>query len=146
MREILFRGKSVATQRWVKGFFFKDENGKAYMGYMKKERFYPDTRDYQVVEFYENNPTYAWIFVKEEVAPETVGQYTGLNDKHGVQIFEGDIVLKRTYQGKKKFPVSYHDGMFHCGWGGGSSTATHGYTLADKQIEVVGNEYDNEEE
>lgn len=80
-----------------------------------------------------------------EVDCKTLGQYTGLDDKNGVPIFEGDIVMKRTYQGKKPFPVTFTDGMFHCGWGGGSSTATHGYTLADKQIEVVGNIYDNPE-
>ena len=43
------------------------------------------------------------------------------------------------------FSVAYHDSMFHCGWGGGSSTVTHGYTLADKQIEVIGNVYNNPE-
>lgn len=80
-----------------------------------------------------------------EVDYNTIGQYTGLDDKNGAPIFEGDIVMKRTYQGKKPFPVTFTDGMFHCGWGGGSSTATHGYTLADKQIEVVGNIYDNPE-
>lgn len=80
-----------------------------------------------------------------EIDYETIGQYTGLDDKNGVPIFEGDIVMKRTYQGKKPFPVTFTDGMFHCGWGGGSSTATHGYTLADKQIEVIGNIYDNPE-
>lgn len=80
-----------------------------------------------------------------EVDCKTLGQYTGLDDKNGVPIFEGDIVMKRTYQGKKPFPVTFTDGMFHCGWGGGSSTATHGYTLADKQIEVIGNIYDNPE-
>ena len=80
-----------------------------------------------------------------EVDYETIGQYTGLDDKNGVPIFEGDIVLKRTHHGKKPFPVAFTDGMFHCGWGGGSSTATHGYTLADKQIEVIGNIYDNPE-
>lgn len=80
-----------------------------------------------------------------EVDYKTISQYTGLTDKNGVKIFEGDIVMKRTYQGKKPFPVTFTDGMFHCGWGGGSSTATHGYTLADKQIEVIGNIYDNPE-
>ena len=76
---------------------------------------------------------------------DTVGQYTGMIDKNGVKIFEGDIVLKRTHNGKKPIPVTFHDGMFHCGWGGGSSTATHAYTLNDKQIEVIGNIYDNPE-
>lgn len=132
MREILFRAKDYRTGQWVYGIYFKNPVSRFNEG-----AYYPQI----IPEIHGVHDTIERCSIVED----TLGQYTGLIDKNGVKIFEGDIVLKRTYQGKKPFPVAYHDGMFHCGWGGGSSTATHGYTLADKQIEVIGNVYDNPE-
>lgn len=120
----IYRGKRIDTGEWGEGYF---------IGLQSK------LTGKDIFLIVDENEVY------HKVDPETIGEYTGITDKNGVRIFEGDIVLKRTYQGKKPFPVAYHDGMFHCGWGGGSSTATHGYTLADKQIEVIGNIYDNPE-
>ncbi len=126
MREILFRAKDIDTDafpEWIYGYAVFD----AY------------TSEWAI--FNENDgETFGCT-----VNPDTLCQYTGVTDKNGNKIFEGDIVLKRTYNGKKPIPVTFHDGMFHCGWGGGSSTATHAYTLNDKQIEVIGNIYDNPE-
>lgn len=131
MREILFRGISSNNLEWV------------YGSYVHRTDYYmaPDDSHFILTggEFDCDH------YDDELVEPETVGQWTGLVDKNGVKIFEGDIVLKRTYNGKKRFPVTFSGGMFHCGYGGGSSTATHPYTLDDKQIEVVGNIYDNNE-
>lgn len=131
MRNILFRAKRIDNDEWAYGYHIKTHD-------------YLDNREIHLIVGIDSTsfPTNE-ITDTNEIDPETLGRYTELNDKHGIKIFEGDIVLKRTYQGKKPFPVAYHDGMFHCGWGGGSSTATHGYTLADKQIEVIGNVYDN---
>lgn len=128
IREIIFRGKRSDNGEWVYGFYsaLPDCAGTVYM--IETPKANPD----------ETNRTYF-------VDPSTVGQFTGLTDKNGKKIFEGDIVLKRTYHGKEPRRVVFSFGCFHCGFGGGSSTATHPYTLDDKQIEVIGTIHDNPE-
>lgn len=127
MREILFRGKRIASGEWVEGQY-------AYL-------LNPRTEDGEPIKhmILDGTP------FGQTVDPTTIGQYTGLTDRNGQKIFEGDVVLKRTYLGKKPFPVTFGGGMFHCGFGVGSSTALHRYSLEDKQIEVIGNIHDNYE-
>ncbi len=117
MREIEFRGKRKDNGEWVYGSLLVDEIQNSYLIIDNKEG------------------------VGKEVIPETIGQYTGLKDKNGKNIYEGDIFSL----GSKKilYIVEWLDNGFQGRQNGNKSTV--GLTYWNSDIEVIGNIYDNSE-
>lgn len=132
MREILFRGKRKDNGEWVYGDFDQYNDTLTYIRSWVKIVPY--------LEAVERN-----VF---PIQKETVGQYTGLTDKNGKKIFEGDIV-RTVYDGIKNIFVVVWDneeldfkatnGKENYGPGGFE------YLPCCEEVKVIGNIYDNPE-
>lgn len=129
-REILFKGKRVDNGEWVEGFYCP----RPYSHFPCEPSIFPiATIDKE------------WYGI--EVIPETVGQYTGLNDKNNVKIFDGDIVtvenpnISDDEYGIVKFD---NDGaMFIVEFD--TFTVDFGNNIDGNRCEIIGNIFDNSE-
>lgn len=129
MREILFRGKRLDNGEWVEGYYaWYGRPGAPFIG------------------FHNSIGTMMWC----EVAPATVGQYTGLTDKNGKRIFEGDIVQDMN---GTIYPVVWGGSGFYLRY---SPPHAHGFhhdllplcnywSAHGAIVEIIGNVHDNPE-
>ena len=134
MREILFRGKRTDNGEWVEGYYIHHPTA---------------------VCIGESNPSCIWVPAVDpddntkifEVFPKTVGQFTGLTDKTGRKIFEGDIIeITDTFNVIISGVVYWCDYAF---WVDCSSPDDDDgfYSLGHLEdcVEVIGNIFDNPE-
>lgn len=128
MREILFQGKRIDNGKWMEGYV-----SKYFDGFKTATCIAWPTRE---------TITGSLCY---DVDPATVGQYTGLTDKNGKKIFEGDVMEFDAYGLHYKGVVSFIDVHFCviCN----RPTASPFVDTAIKQHDAicVGNIYDNPE-
>lgn len=145
MREIKFRGKNLNTKEWVYGDLLQWNDGETAIGV--HGQFIDD--GYHFNENYDKTP-----YVDET----TVGQYTGLKDKNGKEIYEGDLIKAPSgriyaiifstwkHEEKREF-LKIIDIYEHTGWCI-SLDGVNPCGLLDSEVcqgSVIGSVYDNPE-
>lgn len=150
MRDILFRGKRIDNGEWVEGDICRSA---------QQIYIHPNHNSFRVTK-----AGLSKFLVMHDINPDTIGQYTGLTDKNGRKIFEGDILREPAkIEWEKKnfvgFEVFWHDNDScdrHIGWQMnrlhfyGSLCGADIYPIAFRpewtsRMGVIGNIHDNPE-
>lgn len=136
MRGILFRGKRADNGKWVYGFYVYIPCASCDCGkYLESQH---------LIQTIRNNGRIGILY---KVIPDTIGQYTGLKDKNGNKIFDGDIVKIRDYPdfGGDYGVVRYE--VPECCYVYDLKKSGDRFYLEeyDSEVEVIGNIHDNPE-
>lgn len=144
MRDIKFRGKDVEANRWVYGGYFKHQKRTPCPigDYIKEEDFEHLIISSGFSDWNMPKPIECTV-----IDGNTVGQYVGINDMNGKEIYTGDIV-NMVYDGNLYTYVIVFD-ISEVGFKGTNGKEDYGhnfeYLTCCEEIEVIGNIYDNEE-
>lgn len=135
MREIIFRGKRLNDGEWIEGSLCTT---------------IPSDENFYTISYFD----FEGYYIEEKVIPSTIGQYTGLTDKNGTEIFEGDIIKYKNTDGIKfngvaltvigKVVYNEKNASFAVS-GKDEIGAKHYDYFPIKNIEVIGNIHDNPE-
>ena len=157
MRELLFRGfhscggpdtivvdGEKVKGRWVEGYYVERDN-KSWI-YPASNQIISKSLARELRPFHSAKSTQKIMKEVFPVLPSSVGQYTGLTDKNGKRIFEGDIISWPDWRNdQRKAPVRYDDEWKRfCVWLNGAESMGVNKHLSTGGIEVIGTVFDEE--